>query len=117
MGQSDNAYTVSQLARYVATIANSGTCYDLTLIDRVTDFNGNTIDDNEPSIHSTVDIPDNLWNAIHTGMRGVVQNHSAFQNYTGVSVAGKTGTARKPQTGPIMLSLSAMRPTKTRRWL
>lgn len=95
MGQSDNAYTVSQLARYVATIANSGTCYDLTLIDRVTDFNGNTIDDNEPSIHSTVDIPDNLWNAIHTGMRGVVQNHSAFQNYTGVSVAGKTGTAQE----------------------
>ena len=30
MGQSDNAYTTTQLARYVSTVANSGTCYDLT---------------------------------------------------------------------------------------
>lgn len=100
MGQSDNAYTVSQLARYVATIANSGTCYDLTLIDRVADYNGNTIDDNEPSIHSMVEIPDNLWSAIHTGMRGVVQKHSAFTNYTGVAVAGKTGTAQETTDRP-----------------
>jgi penicillin-binding protein 2 len=27
-------------------------------------------------------------------MRGVVQNHSAFENFTGVAVAGKTGTAQ-----------------------
>ncbi len=100
MGQSDNAYTVSQLARYVATIANSGTCYDLTLIDRVTDYNGNTIDNNEPTVHSTVEIPDNLWDAIHAGMRGVVQNHSAFNNYTGVAVAGKTGTAQETTDRP-----------------
>lgn len=100
MGQSDNAYTVSQLARYVSTIANSGTCYDLTLIDKVTDSNGNTIDSNESQVHSTVDLPTELWNAIHTGMRGVVQEHRVFQGYTGVAVAGKTGTAQEAEDKP-----------------
>lgn len=100
MGQSNNAFTVSQIARYVSTIANGGTCYDLTLIDKVTDSNGNTIDDNEPSVHSSVELPSSLWNAIHTGMRAVVQKHSAFQNYNGVAVAGKTGTAQEATDRP-----------------
>ncbi|MDD2958298.1 MAG: penicillin-binding transpeptidase domain-containing protein [Lachnospiraceae bacterium] len=100
MGQGTNSYTVTQLARYVSAIANSGTCYDLTLIDRITDTNGNTIDDNEPAVHSTIDLPTELWNAIHTGMRGVVQNHSAFSGFTGVAVAGKTGTAQERTDRP-----------------
>ncbi len=100
MGQSNHAFTVTQLARYVSTIANSGTCYDLTLIDRITDSNGNTIDDNEPEVHSTVDIAQSTWDAIHTGMRAVVQQHSAFTDYTGVAVAGKTGTAQETTTKP-----------------
>ena len=29
------------LARYVTTIANSGTCYNLTLLDKTTDSGGN----------------------------------------------------------------------------
>lgn len=95
MGQANSTFTVSQIARYVNTIANSGTCYDLTLIDKVADSNGNTIDDNKPEVHSTVDLPSNLWDAIHSGMRAMVQQHSAFENYTGVAVAGKTGTAQE----------------------
>ena len=100
MSQSNHAFTVTQLARYVSTIANSGQCYDLTMIDRITDSNGNVIDDKEPVLHSTVDLPDYLWNAIHTGMRSMVQQHSEFQNYTAVSVAGKTGTAQEVVTRP-----------------
>ena len=100
MGQSNHAFTVTQLARYVNTIANSGTCYDLTLIDHISDSNGNTIEDKEPVVHSTVDIPDNLWDAIHTGMRAVVLNHSQFRNYNDVAVAGKTGTAQEAMDKP-----------------
>ena len=100
MGQSDNAFTITQIARYVSTIANRGICYDLTLIDRTTDFNGNTIDDHEPVVHSLVELPDSLWTAIHNGMRAMVQNHSAFTNYTGVAVAGKTGTAQETKLRP-----------------
>ena len=100
MGQSDHAFTVTQLARYVNTIANSGQCYDLTLIDRITDSNGNVIDDHEPKLHSEVDISDELWSAIHTGMRAMVQEHAVFQDYMDVSVAGKTGTAQQVITIP-----------------
>ena len=100
MGQSNHAYTVTQLARYVSTIANSGTCYDLTLIDKITDANGNTIDNNDPVVHSTVDIPQELWDAIHTGMRAVVLQHSQFTNYVGVQIAGKTGTAQETIVKP-----------------
>ena len=33
-------------------------------------------------------------------MRSVVQKHSAFQNYTGQAVAGKTGTAQESSDRP-----------------
>ena len=100
MGQSNNAFTVSQLARYVSTIANKGTCYDLTLIGKVTDTNGNTIDENEPTVHSVVELPDYLWSTIHAGMRAMVQNHSVLKAFNDVAIAGKTGTAQEVVTKP-----------------
>ena len=103
MGQADNAYTVSQLSRYVMTVANSGQCYDLTLIDKVTDSNGNTVSDNEPVLHSELKLSSELWDAIHTGMREVVLNHDSFHDYNlegGVPVSGKTGTAQEVTTKP-----------------
>src|SRR5699024_579836 len=39
-GQGNTSYTVSQLNPYVTAVANSGTVYDLTLIDKTTDSNG-----------------------------------------------------------------------------
>ncbi|MDD6439199.1 MAG: penicillin-binding transpeptidase domain-containing protein [Lachnospiraceae bacterium] len=100
MGQSDNAYTVSELARYVTTIANSGSCYDLSLISKTTDSNGNTVTEHEPKLHSQVSMPQEDWDAIHEGMKQVVQNSSAFTGYKGVSVSGKTGTAQEVVTKP-----------------
>ena len=100
MGQADNAYTVSQLARYVMTVANSGQCYDLTLVDKITDSNGNTVTEHKPELHSELQLSSELWNAIHTGMREVVLNHSSFEDYSGVAVSGKTGTAQEVTTKP-----------------
>lgn len=94
MGQAENAFTTTQLARYVNTIANTGTCYNLTLVDAITDSTGSVLEEHEAEVRNTVDLNPELWNTIHAGMRGVVQKHSAFQNFTGVSVAGKTGTAQ-----------------------
>ena len=39
-------------------------------------------------------MPQSYWNAIHTGMRGVVEAKAYFNNI-GVNVAGKTGTAQE----------------------
>lgn len=94
MGQAENLFTTTQLARYVSTIANGGTCYNLTLVDAITDSTGSVLEENEAEVRNTVDLTPELWNTIHAGMRGVVQTHKAFEGFTGVTVAGKTGTAQ-----------------------
>ncbi|MCD8397676.1 MAG: peptidase [Lachnospiraceae bacterium] len=94
MGQSDHTYTATQLARYVSTIANGGTSYYLTLVKYTSDSSGAVLEENEPEVGSTVELSDELWDAIHSGMRGMVQNSSAFSGFTGVAVAGKTGTTQ-----------------------
>lgn len=97
IGQGSNNYTTAGLARYVTTVANSGTCYDLTLIDKVTDRSGILLWDNEAEVRNTVDLTDAEWNAIHTGMRQVVESKSYYSSL-GVTVAGKTGTAEESKS-------------------
>ena len=94
IGQGNNAYTTVGLARYVTTVANSGTCYNLTLIDKTTDSNGNLLSDNSATVRNTIDMSSSYWDAIHLGMRGVAEDHSYFDEVS-VNVAGKTGTAEE----------------------
>lgn len=94
IGQGTNNFTTVGLARYITTVANSGTCYNLTLLDKVTDSNGNLIVDYEPVVRNTLDLPSSYWNAIHSGMRKVVEKKTYFKDL-GVVVAGKTGTAEE----------------------
>ncbi len=99
IGQGSNSYTTVGLARYVTTVANSGTCYNLTLLDKITDYDGNVIREYEPDIRNVIDIPNEYWNAIHSGMRQVVQNKPYFSDLA-VAVAGKTGTAEQTSSRP-----------------
>ena len=94
IGQGTNSYTTVQLARYITTVANSGTCFNLTLIDKTTDSNGNLLQDYSATVRNTIDMPSSYWDAIHTGMRGVVQKRSDYADLN-VEVAGKTGTAQE----------------------
>lgn len=99
IGQGSNSYTTAGLARYVAAVANSGTCYNLTLLDRVADSAGNTLIDYEPNVRNHIEMPSENWNAIHSGMRQVVQNKTYFGDLA-VNVAGKTGTAEQTSSRP-----------------
>ncbi|MCR5756103.1 MAG: penicillin-binding protein, partial [Acetatifactor sp.] len=99
IGQGTNSYTTVGLARYAATIANSGTCYDLTLLDKIADANGNVLKTFEPKVRNVIDIPAEYWNAFHLGMRQVVQNKSYYSDLA-VNVAGKTGTAEQTKSRP-----------------
>ena len=94
IGQGTNSFTTVGLARYVTTVANSGTCYDLTLIDKVTDRSGIPLMEKEANVRNTVEMTDAQWNAIHTGMRQVIESKSYFNDLK-VNVAGKTGTAEE----------------------
>lgn len=99
IGQGSNSYTTVGLARYVAAVANGGTCYNLTLLDKITDSEGNVIQEFEPDVRNVIELPDEYWNAIHLGMRQVVQNKSYFSDLA-VAVAGKTGTAEQTNSRP-----------------
>ncbi|HIX23646.1 MAG TPA: penicillin-binding protein [Candidatus Lachnoclostridium avicola] len=97
MGQATHAYNNVQLSRYVTAIANRGTVYNLSLIDKVTDSDGNLIQDYTPEVYSQIDIADSSWNTVQEGMRRVVTNTSLSRVYGDleVAVAGKTGTAQE----------------------
>lgn len=94
IGQGTNSYTTVGLARYVTTVANSGTCYDLTLINKITDHSGNLLEENHATVRNSVNLEPNEWKAIQSGMRKVVESKYYFNNI-GVNVAGKTGTAEE----------------------
>lgn len=103
IGQGNHLYTTSQLARYATALATSGTVYDLSLLDKVTDSQGQTQKTYETVVKSEMtDVPSHVWEDIHDGMRRVVQTHEQF-NGLGVALSGKTGTAeidyRQPNHG------------------
>lgn len=94
IGQGTNNLTTVGLARYVTTIANSGTCYQLSLLDKLTDNNGNVLKDYTPAVRNQIELPAYEWNAVHRGMRHVVERMSYYKDMP-VNVAGKTGTAQE----------------------
>ena len=103
IGQGKNLYAPVQLSRYVTTVANSGTCYNLTLIDKVTDYEGNVIKDNKADVLNNVDIANSTWNSVHSGMRRVITLNTPSNelvNKVNVAVAGKSGTAQESETKP-----------------
>lgn len=99
IGQDTNSLTAVGLARYISTVANSGTCYNLTLLDRITDSDGNVIRTIEPDVRNVIDLPQEYWDAMHLGMRQVVQKKTYFDDLA-VEVAGKTGTAEQISSRP-----------------
>ena len=98
IGQGSHLYTPVQLSRYVSTIANSGKCYDLTLVDKIKDKDGKVLLNNKAKVHGRMDVASSTWDSIHRGMHDVVygpsSTHTAMFANLKVEVAGKTGTAQ-----------------------
>lgn len=101
IGQGKNSYSNVQLARYITAIANRGDVYKLSLLDKMTDSQGNLIKDFTPEIRSKIDIADSTWNVVQSGMRKVISNGSANRIFREleVDIAGKTGTAEEVKNG------------------
>ena len=100
IGQSDNNFTTVGLARYATAIASRGNVYNLTLLDSVRDSEGNVLESYKPTLRNQVDVLNTgEWDAIHYGMRMVVESLSSFNNFS-VQVCGKTGTAQQVKSRP-----------------
>jgi penicillin-binding protein 2 len=94
IGQANSSYTTVSLARYITAVANSGNCFNLTLIDKITDRGGNLLYNNEAEIRNTITLADSEWSSIKLGMRRMVERKTYFDDLA-VFVAGKTGTAQE----------------------
>ena len=96
IGQSDNNYTTVALSRYVTAVA-SGKKYNYQLMNKIVDADGKTVKKYKADYEDISDtLTSSQWDAIHSGMRGVVSTMDRFQGFD-IPVAGKTGTAQ--QTG------------------
>ena len=99
IGQSNNNITTAALSRYV-TAVSSGKLYQYQLMSKIVDGDGNILASYEPEyedISSTLKPEE--WGNIRYGMSLVCQGKSYFRN-SGMSVAGKTGTAQQVATRP-----------------
>ena len=97
MGQGTHAYNNVQLARYTVALANGGTLYDLSLIEKVTTKNGDVLLEFKPKEVSHLPITEESFKTVYEGMRKMVTDGIAkiiFRSQ-GIQVCGKTGTAQE----------------------
>ena len=113
IGQSENRFTPLQLCVYACTLANQGTRYSATFLNRVvsSDYR-ELIEQNEPEIVSTMDISWETYDMYMRGMRKVITElgGTARKCFGGredpdgigsfpVAVCAKTGTAEHASGG------------------
>ncbi len=93
IGQGTNNFSTAQLGRYTTTLANGGTSYQLSLVEKIDGV------EKEPEIESKIELPDDIWDSVHTGMEWYVQSTGIFDGCR-VEAAGKSGTAQEVNTRP-----------------
>lgn len=100
IGQGTHSFANVQLSRYVTALANRGTLYQLSVLDRLTDWEGAPLKSYAPKISSRIQIRDETWDTVQQGMREVVEYGSPSRLFKDleVNIAGKTGTAQESKS-------------------
>ncbi len=104
IGQSDNLFTPLQLANYCATIANSGTRYDLHFVKSVINTYDGSVAETGAVVAEDLPISAGTFSIVKEGMRMVATTGapaSIFRRLD-VNVACKTGTSQVRQNGEIV---------------
>lgn len=97
IGQGTHNFSTVQLARYVNTLANRGTSYQLSLVDKV--LTPDETRENKHVVESTIELPENIWDGISVGMKQFAETNELLKNMD-ITVAGKTGTAQEAKNRP-----------------
>ena len=98
IGQSYNSFTPMQMASYAMALANQGTRYKATFLNRVVSADyRQLLFENKTKVLSTMDITDEAYEVYLAGMKLVASDSQGtavgtFRNYP-IQVAAKTGTA------------------------
>ena len=104
IGQSDNRFTPMQLCTYAAALANKGTRYKATLLNRIESADYRTkLLESSTGVMSQLEISDFAYQACLKGMVDCSHTlggtaYSVFNGYP-IKVASKTGTAEHDQIG------------------
>jgi len=101
IGQSVTLVTPVGAARYLSALVNGGNVYEAQLVERILYPTGDVMENKQPQLIRSLDVPEEYLAAIKEGMREVVSEEdggtaaSAFRNfeYNG-QFGGKTGTAQ-----------------------
>ncbi len=89
-------YTVLQLAQYVSTLANRGKRMKPQFVERIVDPSGQVEQTFEPVVLNTVNLPDEYWREIETGMKSGVRGFDGFP----YDFRRKTGTSQQQTSLP-----------------
>ena len=104
IGQSEHKYTPMQLCSYVSAVANKGTRYAATFLNRVVSSDySELIAENTREVLSVTNMSSETVAAVYDGMHQVTSASggsgvSAFRGF-GIKVCGKTGTAEHETGG------------------
>ena len=97
IGQGMNNYTPLQIVSYISTLANGGTRYKLHLVDKITDNDGNIVQEFKPEVLENMNLNKQDVEAVKYGMSKVNNddNGTAAAKWQGfpIKTGGKTGTA------------------------
>lgn len=97
IGQGMNNYTPLQLVSYISTLANGGTRYKLHLVDKITDNEGNVVQQYNSEVLEQLNLNKETIDAVKLGMSKVNNDDSgtAASKWQGfpITTGGKTGTA------------------------
>lgn len=100
IGQGDVLATPLQVAQMGAVIANGGFLYRPTIINHITDSEGNVVREFQPDVLRVLDVDQEYLDVLAEGMRltnedelGTAAKVEWLQESRGIRVAGKTGSA------------------------
>ena len=97
IGQSDNLFTIIQLANYGATIANNGTRYRCHYVKYIMDADhSNVVSETQPEVVEKTDFSQNSIDIVKQGMLAVTTTGSCKTAFAGITekVGAKTGTTQ-----------------------
>jgi len=116
IGQGYLEVTPLQLAGATAAVANGGTLYTPQLVKQITDKSGAVVQDLQPLSQRQVPVDPKYLAVIRDGMRRSVtlgHNVGARDNCSGLSIAGKTGTA---EFGPTLINAYGLPTRQSHSW-
>ena len=102
IGQGTNAYTPANINRYTSTLAENGAVYDLYLVDRIVDYSGTVLYQSEPVVRQA-DVSQSTFDTVRQGMVSMAASTSVLSDFmerSGITLAGKTGTAQELNDRP-----------------